>query len=177
MPHLFPGFSGIAVGLGTFALVCVVVCLRTGKFSSFDFDPLGEKGEFEKLLAIYIRAAEFIIGLASGSIVLLVGSSAFRAGGRLPWSFASPLFVLGICIMYGILFMVFETFDYEAYRHDPTRTSSDQMTPHEDSVLPDPCSRGTTLLKFVKTVTGSPGMLSLNLAIEKSTAESAGLRL
>src|SRR5438477_11278744 len=123
MPHLFPGFSGIAVGLGTFALVCVVVCLRTGKFSSFDFDPLGEKGEFEKLLAIYIRAAEFIIGLASGSIVLLVGSSAFRAGGRLPWSFASPLFVLGICIMYGILFMVFETFDYEAYRHDPTRTS------------------------------------------------------
>lgn len=123
MTHLFPGFSGITASLGTFAVVCLAICWQTKKSPAFDFDPLGEKGEFEKFLAIYIRAAEFIIGLASGSIVLLVGSSAFRAGGRLPWSFASPLFVLALCVLYGILFIVFEVFDYESYRHDPTRTS------------------------------------------------------
>lgn len=123
MPHPFPGFSGLLVGWGTIALVWLLVNFRTQKHDFFHFDALGEKGAFERILPIYIRAAEFIIGLASGSIVLLVGSSALHANGRLPWFFASPLFVLSLSIVYGILFMVYETLDYESYRHDPERKS------------------------------------------------------
>ena len=119
MPHLFPGLCGLLVGLGTLVLVWIVVNWRTENAEYFNFDALGEKGAFEKFLPIYVRAAEFIVGLASGSIVLLVGSSAFRASGRLPWFFASPLFALALSIVYGILFMVYEIFDYESYRHDP----------------------------------------------------------
>jgi hypothetical protein len=123
MSHLFPGFNGIVVGLATFILVWLVVCLLTGRASSFEFDAPGEKGAFEKLLPIYLHAAEFILGLAAGSIVLLVGSSAFRASGRLPWFFDSPLFLLAFSIIYGIFFMVFLIFDYEGYRHHPTLNS------------------------------------------------------
>lgn len=121
--HLFAGFWGLVVGLGILALVWGTVCLVTAKFSSFNFDAQGEKGAFEKLLPIYLRVAEVVIGLAAGSIVLLVGSSAFHAGGRLPWIFASPLFVLALSIIYGILFMVFLIFDYEGYRHHPNSDS------------------------------------------------------
>jgi hypothetical protein len=120
MPHLFVGFSGLFAGVLIFTLVWLVVCLRT-EGTSFNFDALGEKGAFEKLLPIYLRIAEFIIGLASGSVVLLISTSAFRTGGKLPWRFASPLFLLTCSIMYGILFMVFEVFNYEAYRHHPDK--------------------------------------------------------
>ncbi len=97
----------------------LVVCMSTQQFTAFAFDAQGEKGAFEKLLPIYLRVAEFVLGLAAGSIVLLVGSSAFHAGGHLPWYFASPLMLLALCIIYGILFMVFLIFDYESYRHHP----------------------------------------------------------
>lgn len=116
--RLFSGMSGIATGLAVFAMTWLVVRLRT-KGTSFDFDAHAEKGAFEKLLPIYLRLAEFVLGLAAGSIVLLVGSSAFRANGRLPGAFASPLFLLSISILYGVLFSVFLTYDYETYRHRP----------------------------------------------------------
>ncbi len=58
-----------------------------------------------------------MIGLASGSVVLLIGSSAFRASAHLPESFASPLFLLVLSIVYGIVFMVCLTLNYEQYRH------------------------------------------------------------
>jgi hypothetical protein len=107
------------VGTSTLIVTWLIVCLRTAHAPSFEFDAQGEKGAFEKLLPIYLRLAEFILGLAAGSIVLLVGSSAFHSGGRLPWFFASPLFMLALSIIYGILFMVFLIFDYEGYRHHP----------------------------------------------------------
>jgi hypothetical protein len=110
--------NGIATGLGVFAIAWLVVRLRT-KRTSLDFDAQGEKGAFEKLLSVYLRLAEFVLGLAAGSIVLLVGSSAFRASGRLPGAFASPLFLLSMSIVYGVLFSVFLTDDYETYRHRP----------------------------------------------------------
>ena len=86
--HVLSGMSGIVTGLAVFAIVWAVVWLRT-KAISFDLDAEGEKGAFEKLLPVYLRLAEFVLGLAAGSIVLLVGSSAFRANGRLPGAFAS----------------------------------------------------------------------------------------
>ena len=80
-------------------------------------DPQGNVGAFEPFLARYIRVAEFIIGLATGSIVLLVGSSALHGqGGHLPWFYASPLLLLALCVGYGIAFMVLLSYSYENYR-------------------------------------------------------------
>jgi len=59
------------------------------------------------------------VGLASGSIVLLVGSSALRSTGHLPASFASPLSLLTFSVLYGVFFMAFEMLNYESYRHGP----------------------------------------------------------
>ena len=87
-------------------------------------DPEQKSGAFEPFISRYIRAAEFIVGLATGSIVLLVGSSALHGqAGHLPWFYASPLFLLALCVAYGIAFMVWLSYSYENYRqgHPYTR--------------------------------------------------------
>ena len=93
------------------------------KEEAFHFDAQGEKGAFEKLLAHYLDVAKFIIGLASGSIVLLVGSATFHQTGRLPASFASPLYLLALSIFYGVVFMTLMILDYENYRHNLQRNT------------------------------------------------------
>jgi hypothetical protein len=51
---------------------------------------------------------------STGSIVLLVGSSAFHGqGGRLPWFFASPLLLLSASVLFGLLFMAWMILNYE----------------------------------------------------------------
>lgn len=110
-------------GILIFLVLLGVAYHSTGKYSAFTFDAHGERGAFEKLLAVYLRVAEVVIGLAAGSIVLLVGSAAFHQQGRLPWSFASPLFLLAGCIIYGVLFMVFLIRDYEDFQHAPNHDS------------------------------------------------------
>jgi hypothetical protein len=112
----FPGFAGIVVGVCGFAAIWGLTALLVGK-GPFNMDAYGEKGAFEPLLSNYLDIAKFVLGIASGSIVLLVGSSAFHGDKGLPASFASPLFVLALCILYGVLFMFFLMFDYEDYRH------------------------------------------------------------
>ena len=89
----------------------------------FNFEPQGETGAFEKMLANYLDIAKVVIGLASGSIVLLVGSASFRSTGHLPASYASPLCLLTLSILYAVLFMVFEMLNYEDYRHKTKRYS------------------------------------------------------
>lgn len=84
---------------------------------NFEFEPQGQNGAFEKLLANYLDIAKVIIGLASGSIVLLAGSASLRSTGSLPKSFASPLCLLAFSIVYAVFFMVFEMLNYEDYRH------------------------------------------------------------
>ena len=92
MPHLFPGFTGLIAGLAVL-LGIGTVSYFTKEFKSYNLDPKGVPGTFEPFLVKYIRVSEFIIGLATGSIVLLVGSSALHGqGGRLPWFYCSPLF-------------------------------------------------------------------------------------
>lgn len=112
---MFNGLGGIATGLAVFLVVWLIAYLRT-KATSLDFDPRGEKGAFEKLLATYVDLAKFVLGLASTSIALLVGSSSLHASARLPGSFASPLFLLALSIIYGVLFMMWLTLNYERYR-------------------------------------------------------------
>jgi hypothetical protein len=92
MWHPFPGFSGLMLGPALFG--AIGACSYFTKIhEAYDLDPQGVKGAFEPFLAKYIRMAEFMIGLATGSIVLLVGSSALHGqGGRLPWFYASRYF-------------------------------------------------------------------------------------
>ena len=120
--HLVPGSAGLACGV-LFFLAIWAMSYRTKSGGPFNFDPKGEKGAFEPFMAKYLRLAEFIIGLATGSIVLLVGSSVLHGqGGHLPWFYASPLLLLGSCVVYAVFFMVWLIFSYEDYRHDNPHT-------------------------------------------------------
>ncbi len=112
----FPGFAGIVVGICVFFVIWGLAALQAGK-GPFNMDAHQEKGAFEPLLSNYLDIAKFVLGIASGSIVWLVGSSAFRCDKGLPASFASPLFLLALCILYGVFFMFFLMYNYEDYRH------------------------------------------------------------
>jgi hypothetical protein len=117
-----PGTSGLLVGLAIFFVIGAWVYL-TREPGPIDLDPQGKPGAFEPFLAKYIRATEFIIGLATGPIVFLIGSSALQGqGGRLPWFFASPLLLLTICVVYGISFMVWLTYRYEQHQRGVPHT-------------------------------------------------------
>ena len=109
------------MGLGLFLLVRYIVDRRTPQDETFTFER-GVPGSFEPRLASYIRAIEYLLGLATGSIVLLVGSSALHPTGTLPWVFASPLIVLGFCVVSGVLFMVLMIYTYEAFTHSGSYT-------------------------------------------------------
>jgi hypothetical protein len=122
MFHPFPGMSGLALGALTGAVVATI-SYKFKKFEAYNLDPLNERGALEPFLAKYIRTAEFVIGLASGSIVLLVGSSAFHGqNGHLPWIYASPLLLLCWCVLYGVVFMVWLILSYEEHRHGNPHT-------------------------------------------------------
>src|ERR1039458_3119321 len=103
---LFPGLPGIATALAVFAGLWLIIYRRT-KGEHFAFDPGGADGEFGKgLLPMYVDIAKFILGIAAGSIVLLVGSSSFNSQNARPLrAFAAPLFVVAMSIIYGVLFM------------------------------------------------------------------------
>ena len=65
-----------------------------------------------------------MIGLATGSIVLIVGSSALHGqGGRLPWFYASPLLLLGGSVIYGLLFMAAQLVTMEEGLHGNPHTA------------------------------------------------------
>ena len=119
---MLPGFPGIATALGLFAVAWIVVWLRTKPTSSNYFEPEGAEGEFGKgLLPIYLDITKLILGIAAGSIVLLVGSSNLiqQSSGRSLRTFASPMFMVAMSIIYGVLFMTFLVVRYEHYRHNP----------------------------------------------------------
>ncbi len=115
----FPGLAGIIVGI-----LLVVALWSFSRLSlekgPFDMDPLGKDGAFLPLFSIYLDLAKFVIGLASGSVAVLVGAATYRSTGpvgHLLESFASPLYLLAASIICGVLFMAFEATDYEEYRH------------------------------------------------------------
>lgn len=122
--HPFPGFSGVSLGFLTFVGIYLLAYF-TKEFDSYNLDAKAKPGAFDPFLARYLRAAEFVIGLATGSIVLLVGSSALHGnGGHLPWFYASPLLLLGICVLYGVFFMVWLIYGYEMYQHANPHTKA-----------------------------------------------------
>jgi hypothetical protein len=120
--HLAPGVAGLLVGLGIFPIIGLAIYFSLPE-GPFNLDPEGRPGAFEPFLAKYLRLGEFIVGLATGSIVLLIGSSALRGqNGTLPWYYASPLLLLGCCVVWGIAFMVWLIYHYEDYQHGTRHT-------------------------------------------------------
>jgi hypothetical protein len=110
------------VGLAIFFVIGACAYF-TRELGPFNLDPKAKPGAFEPFLVKYMRVSEFIIGLATGSIVLLIGSSALHGqGGRLPWFYASPLLLLAICVVYGIIFMVWLIYHYEEHQHGVPHT-------------------------------------------------------
>ena len=115
---MFPGFSGLLTVIGIAVALGSIVHGLSHRYSAFTFEPQGRVGSFEPILARYLRLAEFVIGLASGSIVLLVSSSVFRGnGGHLPWFYASPLILLGASVLFGVTFMLWIQFWYEQFQY------------------------------------------------------------
>jgi len=116
----FPGFPGVATAVGLLALIWVTVYLRT-KGRPVIFDPERKHGEFGKsLLPMYVDITKFVLGLAAGSIVLLVGSlNLNQNGARSLKGFASPLFLVAMSIIYGVLFMILLVLNYEHHLHHP----------------------------------------------------------
>src|ERR1700683_316875 len=103
----FSGFPGIATALGLLAVIWLIVSIRTGR-TPVVFDPGGQHGEFGKgLLPMYLDIAKFVLGLAAGSLVLLVGSLNISQSNARPLrSFASPLFLVAMSIIYGVLLLI-----------------------------------------------------------------------
>ncbi len=67
---------------------------------------VGQK-QLPKALQKYLHLAEFMISLATGSIVLLIGSSFLHGrDGRLPGFYTTPLLILAGSVLTAILFMV-----------------------------------------------------------------------
>ena len=121
---MFAGFSGALLAFLIFPALYLFLYF-TKKFEAYNLDPQDQPNSFEPFLAKYLRLGEFMIGLASGSIVLLVGSSALHGqNGHLPWHYASPLLLLSSCVLYGLLFMVWLVLHYEGYQHGDKHTKA-----------------------------------------------------
>lgn len=124
MCHLFPGFTG-SVTAALILIIAAVASYSGKKYTNYNIDPKGIPGTFEPILARYIRIAEFIIGLDTGSIVLIVGSSALHGqSGHLPWVYASPLLLLASSVIYGVGFMACLILNDENARHGNKHTAT-----------------------------------------------------
>ena len=122
MIQLFAGFWGLVTAIVVLAPLWRI-CYGTKKFSAYNLDPQAKPGAFEPLLQKYLHLAEFTIGLATGSIVLLIGSSILHGkDGRLPWFYAAPLFVLAASVLAGVLFMTLLILSYEDVQHGNPHT-------------------------------------------------------
>ena len=102
-------------------------CFRraTKKYATYNLGPGGNAKEYEPLMNRYIRLAEFMIGAASGSIVLIVGSSALHGQrGKLPWFYASPLLLIAASVVYGFGFMACQILTYEEVLHGNPHSAS-----------------------------------------------------
>lgn len=114
-------YMGILISLFILLSMILISSYMTKGYKYFEFDAEGQAGNFEKLLTIYLDIVKFIIGLGSGSIVLLIGTSSLRENSNFPSTFSTPLYIISMSILYGVLFMVFITTNYESYRHNTSQ--------------------------------------------------------
>lgn len=124
MWHPFPGFSGSLASVGGF---CAMWIFRRAvkKHPAYNLGPGGDPYKYEPIMNRYIRLSEFMIGAASGSIVLIVGSSALHGnGGKLAWFYASPLLLIAASVVNGIAFMACRVLTYENVLHGNPHTAT-----------------------------------------------------
>jgi hypothetical protein len=122
--HPFPGFSGSLTSIGILAGMWFFR-RATKKFPAYNLGPGGDPHAYEPIINRYIRLSEFMIGAASGSIVLIVGSSALHGqGGKLAWFYASPLILIAASVVYGIGFMACQILTYEEVLHGNPHTAN-----------------------------------------------------
>jgi hypothetical protein len=119
---MLPGTIGAVVAVLLFASIASV-SRAMKKLSVYNLEPGGKAGAFEPLLVKYIRLAEFVIGLATGSIVLLVGSTVLHEkGGHLPAFYANPLVIIAFSAIYGVGFMAWMIYIHEQNQHGNPHT-------------------------------------------------------
>lgn len=124
MWHPFSGFSGSIASVVIFGGLWTG-CRALKKYDTYNLGPGGSPQAYEPILNRYLRLAEFIIGVATGSIVLIIGSSAFHGqGGRLPWFYGSPLVLIAFSVVYGIGFMVYQVTTFEDALHGNPHTAA-----------------------------------------------------
>jgi hypothetical protein len=116
-----PGVPGFLSGIGIFVVLYAIAYLRTKGSFTYTFEPRGP-GSFEPILARYVRLVEFLVGLATSSIVLLAGSSIFRSAGKLPKGYGSPLVLLAMSVVYAVLFIALANYNYEEWQHHENYT-------------------------------------------------------
>jgi ATP/ADP translocase len=114
------GLAGISIFIFCYCVACVFVKVLV-KPDKYTFEYRGE-GSFEPTLNRYTQLVEFIVGLATGSIVLLAGSSVLRTGGKLPPCFGSPMVLLAMSTVFLVLFIGCTTFFYEDWLHHKNQT-------------------------------------------------------
>ena len=94
-------------------------------FETYNLGPSGNPRDYEPIMSRYLHLSEYVIGIATGSIVLIVGSSALHGqGGRLPWFYASPLILISASVAYGLCFMACQVLTYEEVLHGNPHTAS-----------------------------------------------------
>ncbi len=124
MVHAPAGSTGAILAILFLFAPWSLLFSRRRSTSAYTLDPKGKPGAYEPILAKYLKLAEVLLGLATGSIVLLVGSSALRGnGGKLPWTFASALVLLAFAAIYAVGFMGWQIFCYEYYQQGNAHTA------------------------------------------------------
>ena len=111
------GVPGLLTSVGVFFVLYIWQCFAIPS-GNYTFEPRGP-GSFEPALLRYSRLTEFIVGLATGSIVLLAGTSIFHSNVRLPPLYGSPLVMLAMSVVWLVLFISCTTFFYEDWLHHP----------------------------------------------------------
>lgn len=124
MWHPFPGFSGSTVALGVLGVMWIFR-RAVKEHPAYNLGPGGDPRAYEPIMNRYIRLAEYMVGAASGSIVLIVGSSALHGnGGKLAWFYASPLLLIAGSVVYGIAFMACQVLTFEEVLHGNPHTAN-----------------------------------------------------
>ena len=125
MWHPFPGFSGLLTSCGIGLALWLTLHRMNSKVVAYNLGPGGDPQAYEPILLRYIRFAEFMIGLATGSIVLIVGSSAIHGqGGKLPWFYAPPLLLVANSVIFGLAFMASQLVTMENGLHGNPHTTA-----------------------------------------------------
>lgn len=111
--HPFPGASGSVTAVAVGGMLWVY---RRGvkEYPQYKLSATGDPRDYEPIMNKYIRLAEFLIGISTGSVVLIIGSSALHGQGiRLPWFYASPLILMASSVIYGMTFMACQILTWE----------------------------------------------------------------